>query len=295
MWCENDRDGMDGMADYIRAPSRMFPDVSDFEAATGFLNSEKMRSLGLHHPHNQHPFGAPIHPQHSNNPRLPPMPLATIQQHLFAIQQRTNSYPIMASPSATSGLPANGGGGNNQQMLPIPFPHHLLSQWTLAAAAGFGLNHLGLFGLGGLPSGGLTGLQQQQSSVNPSASVSPPQSTRQPSPMTTSTPPSVTATVTGSVAHLPCLSGERAETVNILKGHNPSHRHRFSPYPAIASSKTITHGVNHSDDPSERSPASASSKLTFDKWTGYATLQIHSGIRIFVSQMNKQVDMYAVT
>ena len=150
-------------------------------------------------------------------------------------------------------------------MLPIPVPHHLLSQWTLAAAAGFGLNHLGLFGLGGLPSGGLTGLQQQQSSVNPSASVSPPQSTRQPSPMTTSTPPSVTATVTGSVAHLPCLSGERAETVNILKGHNPSHRHRFSPYPAIASSKTITHGVNHSDDPSERSPASASSKLTFDK------------------------------
>jgi hypothetical protein len=53
--------------------------------------------------------------------------------------------------------------------------------------------------------------------------------------------------------------------------------------------------VNHSDDPSERSPASASSKLTFDKWTGYATLQIHSSIRICVSQMNKQVDMYAVT
>lgn len=269
---------MDGMADYIRAPSRMFPDVSDFEAATGFLNSEKMRSLGLHHPHNQHPFGAPIHPQHSNNPRLPPMPLATIQQHLFAIQQRTNSYPMMPSPSATPGLPANGsgGGGNNQQqMLPIPFPHHLLSQWTLAAAAGFGLNHLGLFGLGGLPSAGLTGLQPPpppQSSVNASASVSPSHSTRQPSPMTTSTPPSVTATVTGSsVAHLPCLSGERAETASsILKGH----RHRFSPYPpAIASSKTITHGSSsssvgnqHSDaDPSERSPATGRSKLIFDK------------------------------
>lgn len=274
---------MDGMTDYIRAPSRMFPDVSDFEAATGFLNSEKMRSLGLHHPHNQHPFGGPIHPQHSNNPRLPPMPLATIQQHLFAIQQRTNSYPMMPSPSATSGLPANGGGGNNnnnqqqQQMLPIPFPHHLLSQWTLAAAAGFGLNHLGLFGLGGLPGAGLTGLQQQQqsqSSVNASASVSPSQSTRQPSPMTTttSTPPSVTATVTGSsVAHLPCLSGERAETASnsILKGHNPSHsRHRFSPYPpAIASSKTHGSSSSNSDaaDPSERSPAPAGSKLIFDK------------------------------
>jgi hypothetical protein len=211
------------------------------------------------------------------------MPLATIQQHLFAIQQRTNSYPMMPSPSATSGLPANGGGGNNnnnqqqQQMLPIPFPHHLLSQWTLAAAAGFGLNHLGLFGLGGLPGAGLTGLQQQQqsqSSVNASASVSPSQSTRQPSPMTTttSTPPSVTATVTGSsVAHLPCLSGERAETASnsILKGHNPSHsRHRFSPYPpAIASSKTHGSSSSNSDaaDPSERSPAPAGSKLIFDK------------------------------
>jgi hypothetical protein len=162
-------------------------------------------------------------------------------------------------------------------MLPIPFPHHLLSQWTLAAAAGFGLNHLGLFGLGGLPGAGLTGLQQQQqsqSSVNASASVSPSQSTRQPSPMTTttSTPPSVTATVTGSsVAHLPCLSGERAETASnsILKGHNPSHsRHRFSPYPpAIASSKTHGSSSSNSDaaDPSERSPAPAGSKLIFDK------------------------------
>ncbi|XP_057370006.1 optomotor-blind protein-like [Daphnia carinata] len=258
-----DRDGMDGMADYIRAPSRMFPDVSDFEAA-GFLSSEKMRSLGLHHPHNQHPFGGSIHSQNSNNPRLPPMPLATIQQHLFALQQRTNGYPIMPSPS--SAVSSNGGGSNNQ-LLPMPFPHHLLSQWTLAAAAGFGFNQLGLFGLGGLPNAGLTGLQQP--SVNPSSSVSPPHSTRQPSPM--ARPPSVTATVTGAVAHLPCLSGERSDPVTVAKGHNPSHRqhHRFSPYPAInmTSSKMITHGngVNYTDDPSDRSPASAGSKLTFDK------------------------------
>ncbi len=256
---------MDGMADYIRAPSRMFPDVSDFEA--GFLNSEKMRSLGLHHPHNQHPFGSPIHPQHAHNPRLPPMPLATIQQHLFALQQRTNSYPVMPSPSASNangGTGGGSGGGNNNQLLPIPFPHHLLSQWTLAAAAGFGLNQLGLFGLGSLPGAGLAGLQQQQQpGVNPSASISPPQSSRQASPMTTTTPP--TPTVTGTVAHLPCLTGERAETTTVSKSHSPPHRHhRFSPYPSI-NIGSKSGAVNHSEDPSERSPASASSKLTFDK------------------------------
>lgn len=253
---------MDGMADYIRAPSRMFPDVSDFEAATGFLNSEKVRSLGLHHPH-QHPFGGAIHPPHPHNPRLPSMPLATIQQHLFAIQQRTNSYPIMPSPSASSG--GNGqsasAGNNNNHILPIPFPHHLLSQWTLAAAAGFGLNQLGFFGLGGLPGAGLPG--SQPTSGNPS--ISPPQSSRpQSSPLaTTSSPPS---SLTGSVSHLVGLTGEREAA--ILKGQqSPSlrYQHRFSPYPTInMAGKMVTSG-HGTDEPSERSPASVASKLTFDK------------------------------
>lgn len=257
------RDGMDGMADYIRTPSRMFPDVSDFEAATGFLNSEKVRSLpGLHHPH---PFGGSIHAPHPHSPRLPPMPLATIQQHLFAIQQRNNAYSVMPSPSSSSG--GSSGGGGNNQILPIPFPHHLLSQWTLAAAAGFGLNQLGLFGLGGLPgsSAGLAG-SLQPSGNNPS--ISPPQSNRQPSPPSPlATPPATSATTTGSVSQLTGLTGDREAAANVLKVHSPPHRqHRFSPYPAInLAGKMVT--SCHPEEPSERSlaTASAGSKLTFDK------------------------------
>ena len=227
---------MDGMADYIRAPSRMFPDVSDFEAAAGFLNSEKMRSLGLHHPPPS-PFGP-----HQHNPRLPPM--ATIQQHLLAIQQRT--YPgVMSSPSAG---PSPNNNNNNNQLLPIPFPHHLLSQWTLAAAAGFGLNQLGLFGLGSLPGAGLAaGLQQQQQTSGTNPSASPPQS----SPTT--------------VAHLP--AAETTAAVHVKGQHSPPlpHRHhRFSPYPMGHTNKMLNHST---EEPSERSPASssASKHLTFDK------------------------------
>lgn len=277
---------MDGMADYIRAPSRMFPEVSDFEAATGFLNSEKMRSLGLHHPHSQHPFGGSIHPGHPHSPRLPPMPLATIQQHLFAIQQRTNAYPLLPTPPAAGGTGAGAGGlannnnnntnnnnnnNNNNPLLPIPFPHHLLSQWTLAAAAGFGLNQLGLFGLAGLPAAGLAGLQQ--AGHNPMASISPTQSTRQQqSPPATITPPSSAASVTSPVAHLLSQTADKAE-VTASRGHNspPANRHhRFSPYPAISvggNNKLVTSGVglNHIDDQPQRSPTSIGSKLSFDK------------------------------
>ena len=163
---------MDGMADYVRAPTRIFPDAAEIDMA--FLNGEKARSLGLHPlvPPQQHPFAAGAHP---TSPRLPPMPLATIQQHLFALQQR-------AIPPMT---------GSGQPMLPLPFPHGFLSQWTLAAAAGFGLNQLGLFGLGGLP-------------PSASSSTSPPQQL--------------------SPQNAPL------ESANLKASTSPG-RHRFSPYP----------------------------------------------------------------
>lgn len=118
------------MADYIRTPSRMFPDMSDLEASA-FLSSEKARSLGFHH-HHPAAGAMPGHP-FSPYPRLPALPLATIQQHLLSTMQR----------SAAS---SNGPSGSGFPHPAIPFPHHLLSQWT-SLAAGFGLNQLGLFGL----------------------------------------------------------------------------------------------------------------------------------------------------
>lgn len=125
---------MDGMADYIRTPSRMFPDMTELEASGFLMNSEKARSLGFHHPH---------HPQHSFGsvyPRLPALPLASIQQHLLSsMQQRSNLGTAVPS-----------GSGSNAYPPALPFPHHLLSQWS-SLAAGFGLNQLGLFGLGMLP------------------------------------------------------------------------------------------------------------------------------------------------
>lgn len=129
---------MDGMADYMRTPSRMFPDMADLEASGFLMSSEKARSLGFsgggHHPPHHHlPFGS--------YPRLPALPLATLQQHLLSSmqqQQRNSSHPL---PS-----------GSSSAFPPLPFPaHHLLSQWT-SLAAGFGLNQLGLFGLSAGPS-----------------------------------------------------------------------------------------------------------------------------------------------
>lgn len=168
---------MDGMADYVRTPSRLFPDAAELDMA--FLSGEKARSLGLHPlVPQQHPFagGSAGHPASA---RLPPMPLATIQQHLFALQQR-------AMPPVSS-----------QPVLPLPFPHGFLSQWTLAAAAGFGLNQLGLFGLGALPPG-----------VGAPSATSPPQAA-QLSPRNSS------------------LEGQSAN----LKASTSPSRHRFSPYP----------------------------------------------------------------
>lgn len=226
---------MDGMADYVRTPSRIFPDATDFDMAAGFLNSEKARSLGLHHllPHQQqHPFaaGAP----HANNSRLPPMPLATIQQHLFALQQRTSTFPPMSHPTS-GGAPA----GSNQALLPFPFPHGFLSQWTLAAAAGFGLNQLGLFGLAGLPPG-LSG-----SLGGSAAAGSPPQSS-QLSPQASSAAMSV-------IDNLPAGS---------LKASSSPNRHRFSPYPSAIPSKL---GTNETASYSIERPASAKSVLDVSK------------------------------
>ena len=120
------------MADYIRTPSRMFPDMSDLEASA-FLSSEKARSMGFHH----HQAGAAFGPY----PRLPALPLATIQQHLISMQRTAAAAAAANGPSGSGAFP---------QHPTIPFPHHLLSQWT-SLAAGFGLNQLGLFGIAAPP------------------------------------------------------------------------------------------------------------------------------------------------
>lgn len=208
---------MDGMTDYMRTPSRMmFPDVADLEAASSFLNSEKARSLGLlgSHHHGGHPFGS-LHPP----PRIPnTLPLAAIQQHLYSMQQqqqqqsRHNSFP-MPSPSSSSASPSpsnNGtaGSGANSISIPplppgfpaIPFPHHLLSQWTMAAA-GFGL-----FGLGLPPMN------------NPPTPNSP-------------LPPNC-----NGVDHSPPHSS--SANSNKLNSSLSPVSHRFSPYPTLSIGKT---------------------------------------------------------
>ena len=230
---------MDGMADYMRTPSRMmFPDVADLEAASSFLNSEKARSLGLHHLHhphlNHHPFGSALHPP----PRIPnTIPLAAIQQHLYTMQQQQqqnrNNFP-MPSPSSSSASPSpsggGGGGGNNVvpplplaaqptafPTVPIPFPHHLLSQWTMAAAAGFGL-----FGLG-LPS--INNLQQ-------------------------TTPCTANGSGSGGDQSPPHSSSSNSN--KLINSSLSPVSHRFSPYPTlIGSNKTAPANLNLSSASSD--------------------------------------------
>ena len=144
---------------HMRTPSRMLPDMNDM-AEAGLLFAEKARSLGAC----LQPFAGWRSGPPPPGPPPPPPPPPTSHAAFHGATSEVNALMTGQSPSLPN-LPLsalqqlyainnhNNGATNSQRNaigaphFQLPLPGHLWSQWTLQGL-GFGLNQLGLFGLG---------------------------------------------------------------------------------------------------------------------------------------------------